>query len=52
MQDKITRNNIDFGSVTETYTADIFNASDISFPIFELNEPLGRNVVVDCGSIA
>ena len=49
---KIIRNNIDFGSVTETYTADVFNEEDTSFPVFELNEPLGRTVTLDFGEIS
>ena len=48
---KIVRNNIDFGSVTDTYTVDPFNSADTSFPIYELNEPLGRQVTLDCGSV-
>ena len=49
---KIIRDNIDFGLVTETYTADVFNEEDTSFPVFELNEPLGRTVTLDFGEIS
>jgi hypothetical protein len=45
-------NNIDFGLVTETYTTDPFNSSDTSFPVYELIEPIGRTITIDCGSVA
>jgi hypothetical protein len=44
--------NIDFGSVVDTYTPDPFNTADTSFPIYELNEPIGRTETLDCGSVA
>jgi hypothetical protein len=44
--------NIDFGLVSATYTADPFNSADISMPIYELQEPIGRTSTIDCGSVA
>ena len=48
---KIIRNNIDFGNL-DAYTADPFNAADTSWPVYEFNEPLGRTVELDFGSIS
>jgi len=44
--------NIDFGLVADTYTTDPFNSADTGMPIYELNEPIGRSPIIDCGSIA
>ena len=44
--------NIDFGSITDTYTTDPFNSADTGMPIYELNEPIGRTETLDCGSVA